>query len=111
MKRSFLKVKERSRELENEKIQTKPKTNTKPKSKPKHLPFEIDEKTISKQIQTIFKLMKILFLEVRAGSRELENEKTNPNPKPTPSPNPNQSTYLLKLMKNPFQNKFKPYLN
>src|SRR4051812_20602074 len=74
MKRSFLEVRVGSRELENEKNKPKPKpkTNTKPKPKPKHLPFEIDERTISNQIQTIFKLMKGSFLEVRAGSRELE---------------------------------------
>src|SRR3954454_12969749 len=85
------------------KTKPKTKTNTKPKSKPKHLPFEIDEKTLPKQIQTIFKLMKRSFLKVRAGSRELENEKTNPKQKPTPCQHPNQSTYLLKLMKRPFQ--------
>src|SRR4051794_4978381 len=61
---------------------TKPKPKTKLTPKPNYLPFEIDERIISNQIQTIFKLMKELFLEVKERSRELESEKNqtqNPN--------------------------------
>src|SRR3954452_15224409 len=67
MKRSFLEVRAGSRELEMKKNQTQTQTNTTPTPKPKHPPFEIDEKTLPKQIQTIFKLMKRSFLEVKAG--------------------------------------------
>src|SRR3954471_13244149 len=77
-----------------------------PNPKPKYLPFEIDEKTLSKQIQTIFKLMKRTFLDVRAGSRELENEKTKTNTKPTPKP----KHLPFEIDEKPFQNKSKPYL-
>src|SRR3954463_5818126 len=96
------------------KTKPKPKTNTKSNSntklKPKHLPFEIDEKTLLKQIQTIFKLMKRSFLEVRAGSSELENEKnqtqTQIHTKPTPKP----KHLPFELIKRPFQNKSQPIL-
>src|SRR5215218_4024951 len=85
MKGLFLEVRERSRELENEKNQTQTKPTQNPNQITYHLKF--DERIISNQTHIIFKLMKGSFLEVRERSRELENEKKpNPNPKQTPNP-------------------------
>src|SRR3954454_15220970 len=99
MKRSFLKVRAGSRELENETNQTQTQNYTKPTPKPKHLPFELMKRPFqTNPTHILLKLMKRSLLEVKEGSRKLENEKTNPKPKPTPTPtpssNPNQSPYL-----------------
>src|SRR5215218_979553 len=97
MKGLFLEVRERSRELENEKNQTQTKPTPNPNQITYHLKF--DEKIISNQTHIIFKLMKGSFLEVKEGSRELENEKnqTQIQTNTKPKPNPNQITYHLKF--------------
>src|SRR4051812_14981150 len=89
MKRSFLEVRAGSRELENDKNQIQTQANT----QTKHLPFELMKRPFQTNLNHILlKLMKRSFLEVRAGSKELENEKnqiqtqnqnhTKPIPKP-----------------------------
>src|SRR3954469_23983797 len=98
MKRSFLEVRAGSRELENEKNQNQTQNYTKPTPKPKHLPFELMKRPFqTNPNQILLKLMKRSFLEVRVGSRELENEKTKTNTKPTPKP----KHLPFELIKNP----------
>src|SRR3954454_21517389 len=85
MKISFLKVKERSRALENKKNQTQTQANTQHPNQSTYLlkltkrPFQNESRPI------LLRLMKISFLKVKERSRALENKKNQPKPKPTPN--------------------------